>query len=133
MAAKQLRRMQRGYVQIVTYEYEHVMKAEAALGRVIVYPEQIHHVDEVKDNNENTNLVICPDHAYHRMIHYRTRALDECGNANWLQCKYCKQWDAPENIKKIDTDGTRPHQSTYHMQCARDVANRNYRLRKERK
>lgn len=133
MGAKSFRRVHRGYAQIVTYQYEHVMKAEKVLGRDLRDQELVHHVDENKLNNENTNLVICPDRGYHSLIHYRMRALAECGNAGWFQCKYCKEWDSPENVRVLKTDGSRPHQSSYHMACARAVANRNYRLRKESK
>lgn len=76
----------------------HRVVAERALGRPLRRPEEVHHVDANKLNNDGPNLVICPDRAYHMLLHRRTRALDACGHAGWLKCGYCKRYDAPENI-----------------------------------
>lgn len=88
---------------IVRYEachiiYEHVEKAEKALGRKLPAGSEIHHVDENRSNNTNSNLVICPSAAYHSLLHVRTRAYKACGNANYRICWICRQWDSPSNM-----------------------------------
>jgi hypothetical protein len=34
----------------------------------------------------------------HMLCHVRLRAYLTCGNANWLKCPYCKEYDDPENL-----------------------------------
>jgi len=59
---------------------EHVVIAERALGRPLPKGAEVHHVDEDPANNLPSNLVICQDHAYHMLIHYRTRVRRAGGN-----------------------------------------------------
>jgi hypothetical protein len=77
---------------------EHVRIAEKALGKPLPAGAVVHHVDENRANNAPTNLVICPDAAYHNLIHQRMRALAACGNPNWRLCCRCSKYDAPENL-----------------------------------
>lgn len=56
--------------------------AEKALGKPLPPKSQIHHFDENKRNDSNTNLVICEDESYHRLLHKRKRILDKGGNPN---------------------------------------------------
>lgn len=74
--------------------------ARKALGKRLPYGVVVHHVDGNNQNNVNSNLVICPNRAYHNMLHARERALDTCGHADWLKCQFCKQYDAPLSIIK---------------------------------
>lgn len=103
-------------------KFEHVAIAEAAIGRSLPKGAVVHHANCDKLDNRKDNLVVCPDRAYHNLIHARTNALIACGNANWRRCSYCKQYDAPENLT-IMTVCTR----AYHRRCANEY-NRN-RLR----
>jgi hypothetical protein len=82
----------------------HTVIVEKALGRSLKDAEQIHHWDENKKNNAPENLVLCPDTAYHALLHVRTKALDSCGNANFRKCFICKQYDDPKNMyhKKLN-------------------------------
>jgi len=79
--------------------FTHVVMAEKALGRHLPKGVQVHHVDENRLNNDPNNLVICPDQAYHALLHQRADALDACGHTHWRKCKYCKQWDDPKNLR----------------------------------
>lgn len=77
---------------------EHVLAAEKILGKKLPSTAIVHHVNENKLDNSPTNLVICPDRNYHNLIHARMRALDKCGNANWLKCPFCGVYDDPKNM-----------------------------------
>jgi hypothetical protein len=52
---------------------EHVLIAERVLGRRLKKPEQVHHFDGNGLNNKNKNLIICPNMAYHKLLHKRQR------------------------------------------------------------
>ena len=77
---------------------EHVRIAETVLGKPLPEGAVVHHIDQNRANNTNNNLVICPSSAYHNLLHKRLRAFAACGNANWLKCRFCHLYDAPENI-----------------------------------
>lgn len=85
---------QKGYVK------EHRLICEQALGKPLPYGSVPHHIDGDGTNNSHDNLVLCQDTAYHKLIHRRTSALKECGNADWLKCRYCGRYDSPDNIKE---------------------------------
>ncbi|HDR9834275.1 TPA: HNH endonuclease [Burkholderia multivorans] len=101
---------------------QHIHIAEKALGKELPNGAQVHHVDENPQNNAPENLVICPDQAYHSLLHQRAAAFDACGHANWRKCRYCQQWDDPDNLYV--------HPATvYHLHCRRE----NYRLTKAKR
>jgi hypothetical protein len=75
----------------------HRVLAEQALGRPLPRDAVVHHVDGNKLNNEPSNLVLCPDEAYHRLLHIRQAVIDAGGNPNEERlccvCKTCKTKD----------------------------------------
>lgn len=77
----------------------HVVAAERALGKRLPAGAIVHHVDEDKSHNEGTNLVVCPDQSYHRLLHERMKAMEACGNPNWRRCRYCKEYDALDRLR----------------------------------
>lgn len=65
------------------FKYEHIMLAEKALGKPLPKGAVVHHFNEKKsDNHTPFNLIICPDQAYHLLLHRRAKELKIFG--------YCK-------------------------------------------
>jgi hypothetical protein len=93
--------VQRGYrIATVNGERkpEHVIVAERALGRPLPPGAVVHHIDENRQNNAPTNLVICPSNKYHRLIHQRLDAFKASGYWHWRKCPYCRTYDDPANM-----------------------------------
>mgnify|MGYP001581676878 CR=1 FL=1 len=113
-----------GYIEIKTdfhhrvtnrgYVLEHILIAEKILGKPLSPKSMIHHIDEDKTNNTRSNLVICEDIAYHKLLHRRMRAYKACGHANWRKCGICHQYDSTDNLSRVSM----PKQSPYHKSCA---------------
>jgi len=62
------------------------------LGHALPARAHVHHVDGNGRNNAHTNLVICEDLAYHKLLHYRTKVRAFGGNPNTEKwCGDCHQ------------------------------------------
>jgi hypothetical protein len=77
---------------------EQFLVVEKALGKHLPEGAQVHHIDGNYLNNKPNNLVVCQDQAYHSLLHQRQRALESCGNPNWLRCDYCGKYSPPEDM-----------------------------------
>ena len=99
------------------YVLEHRLIVEKVINRFLVGDECVHHINEVPSDNLNSNLVLCPDNAYHRMLHRRKNALLKSSHANWLICRYCKKYDDPKNmiVYMREEGGVR----AWHRECCR--------------
>lgn len=51
------------------YVFEHIVVAEAVLGRRLAKGEEIHHKDFNRQNNAPNNLKVCANHAEHMRFH----------------------------------------------------------------
>jgi hypothetical protein len=102
----------RGYRRVGDKK-EHIIIAEKALGHKLPPGAVVHHW--VGKSNENSNLAIFPNQAYHLLIHQRMAAKKACGNPNWRKCVYCKKYDDPENMRPNISNNT-----MYHKKCATD-------------
>ncbi len=94
--------VQRGYRIFTTptgRKGEHVLVAERALGKPLPVGAVVHHADENRLNNAGSNLVICPDNKYHRLLHVRIDAMNACGHPNWRKCTYCGEYDDTANMR----------------------------------
>jgi hypothetical protein len=97
---------------------EHILIAEKALGKKLPPGVEIHHVNELKKDNRPENFVICPDHAYHALLHRRQKAFDASGHYDWVKCCHCKTHDDPKNltvtVRFVSGNKT---QLAYHKDC----------------
>lgn len=97
------------------YAYEHRMAAERKLGRRLLAGEQVHHIDENRQNNDPSNLevvTIAEHRVHHRTIGVRRRMPGEsnptiacecgCGGefAKFDACGRPRRFITGHNIKK---------------------------------
>lgn len=107
----------------------HKLIVEKVLGRPLPEGAEIHHVDGNGLNNAHKNLVVCPDRAYHALLHRRTEAFEKCGHADWYKCVLCKEWDAPENLSLyVPKDQKTPR--GMHLRCNKEYKRRKYGKRR---
>lgn len=71
---------EQGYIRIHVggkqYRMEHVLKAEKAMGKPMPKGAIVHHVNgDPADNDTPWNLIVCPDQAYHLLLHRRAQSL----------------------------------------------------------
>ncbi len=95
----------------------HVILIEKILGKKLPKDAEVHHINGNKADNRHENLVVCPDQVYHALLHMRQKALEECGNANYFKCWYCKKYDDPKNMY-FPSNGKRQRNRGYHRECA---------------
>lgn len=105
----------------------HVEAAEKAFGGPLPDGVEVHHVDNDGLHNENTNLVICQDVSYHRLLHVRMRTLAAGGDPN--TDKICSTCRIPKNKSCFGND--RKQGDGLQLHC-RECFNKHHRVRRAR-
>lgn len=91
-----------GYIAIAKdkkKEQAHRLIVEQILGIKLPPSVEIHHVNGNRQDNRPENLVVCPDRAYHRLLHVRSDAMEACGNPEYRKCPFCKEYSDPSTMK----------------------------------
>ena len=90
------------------YVFRYFLVVEKATGKYLPMSAVVHHVDGDQTNDHPSNLVVCENSSYHQLIHWRKRAIDACGQADWRMCSICKRYDALENFVGTAARHTHP-------------------------
>lgn len=101
-----------GYM-VYAGKLQHQIIAEKVLGKPLPKDAVVHHVNGIRTDNRNENLVIC-SRKFHATIHMRMRALADSGNANFKKCRLCGKYDDPKNLYIAPN-----RQGGYHNECRR--------------
>ncbi len=77
--------------------YVHRFVAARCLRRPLPEGALVHHVNYNKQDNRRCNLVVCPDDAYHQLLHHRTDILNKGGRPEThkicTSCQTCMTYD----------------------------------------
>ncbi len=137
---KDYRRILNGYVVIKMPEHprankngfvrEHIIIAEKALGKYLPKGAVVHHINQIKTDNRNENLLICENDSYHQSLHRRLRAYLETGNADTRLCYFCGKYDELENMKIVPLNQGGASKA-YHKTCKNKYDNERYAKNKK--
>lgn len=100
-------------------DYEHVRIAQGVLGKRLPKGAQVHHVNGIRHDNRNENLVVCQDARYHWMLHRRAASLKATGSPHNLRCNICGTWGPPGIVKEQVSKGR--FKEFYHRSCRNEL------------
>jgi hypothetical protein len=80
------------------YVDEHILVAERALGRCLPETAEVHHVNRIRQDNSGSNLVICENKKFHRLLHAREDRLNDTGDLNLRRCSNCSVVQVLDNF-----------------------------------
>ena len=79
-----------GYIHVACHEHpradakgyvsEHILIVERAMGKYLRATAEVHHFNRKRNDNRNSNLVVCDSPAYHKSLHVRQAIKDAGGN-----------------------------------------------------
>lgn len=96
----------------------HRLVAECVVGHFLPSTVEIHHVNDDENDYRNSNLVICQDRSYHKLLHRRREALRVCGYVDWQKCTICKEYAPVEELRLYKTTKTGYQKAPVHPNCA---------------
>lgn len=80
-----------GYLRFGSKKHLHRWIVERVLGRKLKSTEIVHHINYNKLDNRRQNLLVCPNQAYHKLIHARTDMINSNINPNIYHfCSSCR-------------------------------------------
>jgi hypothetical protein len=96
-------------------QYIHRVKAEKALGKPLPEGAVVHHADGDPLNNENSNLVICPNQSYHHHLHHRLRVMEAGGDPD--KDKWCSHHDTYHSKGEFSSNSSSKNIDGLHNMC----------------
>lgn len=98
------------------------------MGKMLPRGAIVHHFNEDPSDNRNGNLVVCPDDAYHFLLHARARVLRAGGEPN--REKFCSRCDKTKPFSEF-TRSTKAHDGLHNFcRDCNKAASRAYRQRR---
>ena len=91
------------------------------LDRELGRSEEVHH-------HTDGTLILCKDHAQHKLAHRIINALKACSHASWRKCQFCKEYDSPSDLE-IYARRSRRGEIVYHLECKRKHERNRLQLR----
>ncbi len=106
---------------------EHRVVVEDIIGKYLPDHAIVHHLNGNRKHNNPDNLVVCPNDAYHQLIHNRTYSLVFTGSPNNRWCPGCEQFLPLSSFfctsRKDKNGNKKPKRSGYCKTCS-NIANR---------
>jgi hypothetical protein len=110
---------------------QHILIAEKVLGKYLPQKSIVHHIDGNGHNNENSNLVICENRAYHQLLHARQRAYNAVGDVQQRPCVVCGKYSPI--IELSYRNGRKDQNCWWHGECMSKVYKQQYLQKLKRK
>lgn len=98
----------KGLYRRIRGQRAHRLIVEARTGIKLPTKAVVHHCNPNDKRSNRGPFVVCEDNAYHQLLETRTRALKECGNANWKKCRECARYRDPAEMEMRVIPGKRP-------------------------
>lgn len=84
----------------------------------------VHHADNNPLNDDPSNLVVCENQGYHKLLHLRTDALRVTGSVHARRCNYCGRWGIPGEDMILYSPDKRSLNSLSRAKCRSCTENR---------
>lgn len=109
-------------------KFDHVRIVESVLGRALSEGAVVHHANGNRSDNRKENLIVCPNRAYHNLLHARMRARDATGDPNSKRCRHCGTYADQESMRTYEKKRGSGTFVNSHPECDRK-ANSNNRVK----